>query len=135
MGGGGRGEAEGGWGVESIEQLRFLTGNTTTGLTYSGTLEPLDKLSGEARVSPLMDDPEVLPGLEDDGFLPLARHADALQVLPVAETGPDGLPDLRGLAAGLLPAGERMALYLSDGLFGAGHPDPMDGGRGPDPWG
>jgi hypothetical protein len=70
--------------VESIETLRFMTGNTTTVLSYppavTGALEPSDKGFVGPQVQPFADDdfilptdfdgPEVMPAVFDDGGLP-----------------------------------------------------------------
>ncbi|HYC96398.1 hypothetical protein, partial [Brevundimonas sp.] len=120
--------------VSSIEGLRFMTGNTTTVLTYGAPAapEPAGK-AGDAQVLPLpadLDDAFVLPALAEGEPLVLPgleafKPADAPLVLP--GTG-DEAPLFLALGARLAPAGGWMAVIDDQGRLLA------DPGRHGDDW-
>ncbi|HYC96794.1 calcium-binding protein, partial [Brevundimonas sp.] len=103
--------------VDSVELLRFMTGNTTTVLSYAppvpAPLEPAAKAGG--------DTAQVLPFLaEDDAFAPPAPPADQPLVLPGVEDplvlpGTDEAPLFLALEARLAPAGGWIAFIDDQG--------------------
>lgn len=122
--------------LTGIEAIRFSDGKVLElNRIYGSDMDvPADGRIPEHWLSGL-DDPEVLPGPDDDRFLQLDKDQGEPQVMPMVEAGPAGLVDARDLAVGLLPDSGRMALYLSGGQPGSGHHNPLDGGPAPDPWG
>jgi serralysin len=135
--------------VESIEVLRFMTGNTTTVLTWPpaapAAQEPADK-GVEALVSPLAEqdlEPLVIPGADavakgwrdmqvlptaDDDFLltsdaAATKGADDMQVLP--QPGPFDGGAAEGVELQVLPAAKDDFLVLPD-IFDGGVPKDWD---------
>jgi Ca2+-binding RTX toxin-like protein len=109
--------------VESVEVLRFLTGNTTTVLAPAAApadLEPGDKFDGDAFVLPALpdDQPLVLPGLD------VFKAGGEPLVLPGAD---QAAPLFAALEARLPLAGDwAITLDIEGGVMGSPAPRPAD---------